>query len=134
MAVALCLPLAAQSTPALMANIPFNFELGDIILPAGEYRITHSLHLPGYVQLSKTDSKHGAMVLTGLKWPSAKQTGELYLSFNRYVDRNFLSDVVFWDRHCVAFKSKSERALVTSRMVNTSSVKPVEVKILASMH
>lgn len=131
LAAALSLPLTAQAPGHLRANIPFDFELSDITLPAGEYRITHSVQSPGYVQLESADRQHSAMVLSGLKWPSARRSGEVYLSFNRYDDRSFLADAVFVDRHCAVFKSKSERVLVTSRLVRTGAIKPMEVRVVA---
>lgn len=130
--LAFSLPLIGQSNQTLIANIPFSFELGNKVMPAGEYRVNLTTSWYPVVQLTSTDLKHSTFVMTGSKVPAPARRLETYLSFNRYEDRHFLADVAFLDRNYPVTKSKNERALVTSRLVKTASAQPVEVRIMAA--
>ena len=129
--LAICLPLAAQRGPRLTATIPFAFEMSDGVMPAGEYMITHSAVMPGFVMIEDVDQKHSAYVLTSLASPGTPAIGETYLTFSRYEDRHFLAKVVFLDHNCEVVKSKSEKVLVTSRILKASAP-ATEVKIMAA--
>lgn len=131
--LAFCLPVIAQSGPTLIANIPFNFELGDKVMPAGEYQLKLTTSWYPAILLTSTDMQQSMYVLSGIPGTSRNSTGRTFLSFNRYEDRNFLANVYFLDRNCPVMKSKSERALVTSKLVKAASVRPVEVRIMAAV-
>lgn len=129
--VAAGLPAAAQRGPGLAAHIPFSFELADTVMPAGDYRLTYETALPGVILLEHGDLRHSAFALAGPLPRGEKNPGGTYLAFNRYEDRHFLSKIMFLDRNCEVKKSKSERVMVTSKMVKVASARPVEVKITA---
>jgi hypothetical protein len=129
--MAACLPLAAQQSPKLYAAIPFTFELADKVMPAGEYRITPSASMHGFVLVENTDLRGSTYVLASLKSSGGIGPGDAQLVFNKYEDRHFLARIAFLDRDCSVVKSKSEKEMVTSRVLKASAP-PVEVKIMAA--
>lgn len=131
--LAFSLPAAAQRGPGLAAHIPFAFEMADKVMPAGDYRVTYSPLSPMVVLIEDQSLQNSAYVLAGLMSPDVKALGETFLAFNRYEDRYFLSRITFLERRCEVLKSKSERVLVTSKIVRTGAVRPVEVKIMAAV-
>jgi hypothetical protein len=82
-----CLGLSAQ-TLDLKANIPFNFQVGQVEMPSGEYHVSQR---NGVLTVRKTDGHpSSAMVLTmGETLSSPPASGALI--FNRYGNRYFLS-------------------------------------------
>ena len=97
------LPLPAQ-TVTLKANVPFDFRMGSVYMPAGEYTVHQS---GSVIRLRGTQSKPiSAMFLTQPTSAKARRT-EGTLVFNRYGDDYFLSKV--WTPN-----SANGRALPTS--------------------
>ena len=82
-----CVGLKAQT--AMTANIPFNFQVGNNAMPAGEYRIDYS---PGMLRLQCSEAKKSMAVLTVPK--ERKQASENgVLQFNHYGDTYFFAGV-----------------------------------------
>ena len=82
------LGLQAQ-TGVLNANIPFDFQVGNSLMPAGEYSIDCSGHL---IALRASDGKHAAMALT-MPVSRAKAPTTGVLEFHRYGDAYFFAGV-----------------------------------------
>ena len=84
---------AMAADRAAEATIPFAFNVGDKVLPAGEYTISQAGWRPsGVIQIRSTDTKH-VMLTTAIN--DAKQPahrGELI--FNHYGDKYFLTEVL----------------------------------------
>ena len=80
--------LYAQTIDA-RANIPFEFRVGEKLMPAGEYSIRHSASL---LAVQENGGHHaGAVVLThATDLPADIQPDKLVLQFNRYGDTYFL--------------------------------------------
>lgn len=73
------------------ANIPFDFRMGEKLMPAGVYTIQHSGASP-VLSLQSTGTNHAALALTIPSLRSAvPNTGQL--TFNRYGDTYFLSKI-----------------------------------------
>jgi hypothetical protein len=104
--------LVAQSKPVIKVNVPFNFMAGAKTLPAGEYQI--QTERPNVVLIQSRDSKSS----TNLAAHSAQNTemrGVAALSFNRYGDRYFLSQV--WtgsDQGQELLKSRAEKEQIAA--------------------
>jgi hypothetical protein len=80
---------------AAQATIPFAFTVGDMVLPAGDYTISHAGSRPsGVIQIRSTDSKHATLATTfgDSKKPEKGHNGELV--FNRYGDKYYLTEVL----------------------------------------
>ena len=76
----------AQSSSALVANIPFEFVIGNRAFPAGEYTFTYRVR--NAIQIQSRDRGESMFVLTGP--PKGKNTSN-ELRFNRYGEKYFLS-------------------------------------------
>ena len=80
----------AQSSRTLISNVPFEFVVGDRILPAGEYRISNALRHALTIQTS--DASDSASRLTNDIEPR-KDRQHARLVFHRYGQRYFLAEV-----------------------------------------
>ncbi|MBI4890730.1 MAG: hypothetical protein HY821_08910 [Acidobacteria bacterium] len=131
--VAICAPALGQISHHLKANIPFDFETGDRVLPAGDYAFEHQTY--SGTPVVQVRSQEGSGVAMALAHPATARPGEMEikLTFNRYGDRYFLAGVVAPERSVQMVKTRSEKTLVTSRMVNVASHPPQLVEIRASL-
>ena len=78
--------LTAQST-SLVADIPFEFQMGKTSMPAGEYTFQRQ---SGVLTIRAADGKHSAMTLTS---PASRHdvSSKPVVQFQRYGDTYFLS-------------------------------------------
>ena len=87
-AVTLTASLQAQ-TMNLKASIPFDFRIGNTVLPSGEYSIRHS---DGVLFVNQTDGAHkSGMVLTFGEDRPAESSAASTLLFNRYGSTYYLA-------------------------------------------
>jgi hypothetical protein len=70
--------------------VPFEFNVGNKVLPAGEYRVTGETQI---VRIQSKDGKQNATVLPVRTVGSARTTGDVKLTFKRYDDHYYLSQV-----------------------------------------
>ena len=97
---------------ALIANIPFQFSIGNKSLPAGEYTVQSISDDSSYVvlRIQSRDGKTSAMLLTSTV--KGKAPARSRLVFHRYGDRYYLRQV--WvggdSTGLEARKSRAERA------------------------
>lgn len=110
--------LYAQSV-TLRADIPFEFRVGEKLMPAGEYFVDDH---DGMLRFQQKDGAYGAvssLVMYGSGWPDQKPE----LRFSRYGDAYFLrevSDSVFTAR---AFgKTSYEKELARRSNPSTATV------------
>ncbi len=89
--LAVSAPLSAQDLP-LVANIPFEFSVGNTTLPAGEYRITQAAS-SSVVTLRGVDTNSAVATLTAFSGDHNRPQGEASLTFNRYGNSYFLSAI-----------------------------------------
>jgi|HubBroStandDraft_1064217.scaffolds.fasta_scaffold753052_1 hypothetical protein len=74
---------------AVKANVPFDFTVGDKLLPAGTYLI--SAENDNVIKIENRD-KHVTMLSTTTSDGKESKTGELV--FNKYGDQYFLHDIL----------------------------------------
>jgi hypothetical protein len=116
MMVALALATAAVSANAqsrnnMMANIHFDFVVGDQTLPAGEYNVRAINEARNALMIQGTDNRKSA---TRLSFPNGELKNRTHarLVFHRYGQRYFLAQV--WNGETAGrdlTKSKQERAM-----------------------
>ena len=82
--------LSAQSKPPMTVNVPFNFAAGAQTLPAGEYRLRAMAR--NVVAIQTADYKTTVMLVSH-STENTNMNGLGALTFNRYGDRYFLSQI-----------------------------------------
>jgi hypothetical protein len=93
MALALAFAVSAQAQTALNYKtfaVPFSFKVGNKVLPAGEYKITADNQV---VRVQKTDGKANAITLTQRTRVASQIESDPKLTFRRYGDQYYLSQV-----------------------------------------
>jgi hypothetical protein len=87
----LAAPVVQAQSYTLVANIPFEFNVGKAVLPSGEYGI--KLVNPTTLMIQSKAGHQSALATTiGVSSPKGEDTGKLV--FNRYGTQYFLSK--FW--------------------------------------
>ena len=76
---------------SIRANIPFEFSIGDKLLPAGEYRIQQVNPSSDVAMLQIANANGEARVLVRVQSMRARDTNRTELVFNRYGSSYFLS-------------------------------------------
>ena len=76
---------------SMRANIPFEFSVGDNLLPAGEYRIQQVNPSSDLAVLQIANANGNARVLVRVRSMRADNTSRTGLVFNRYGSSYFLS-------------------------------------------
>ena len=71
------------------ANVPFDFTVGDKLLPAGTYMISEEN--PGVIKIQNSD-RHVAILTMATADGNESKTGELV--FNKYGDQYFLREIL----------------------------------------
>jgi hypothetical protein len=107
-------PAQAQSRSRVLANIPFEFSVGNTVLRAGNYTIDELQS--GIVAFSSEDEKEHKFALM-YPGDSDKQGQKPQLVFDRYGSETFLKSVVFsgTDDSLELPKSNRERDLIKSQ-------------------
>ena len=93
MALALAFVASAQAQTALKSktfSVPFSFNVGNKVLPAGEYKITADNQV---IRVQKTDGKANAVVLSQRTRGASFTENEPRLTFRRYGNEYYLSQV-----------------------------------------
>ena len=104
---------AAQALEYLMTvEIPFEFQVGDTRLPAGEYIIKRDPYAPNLLHVHCPKRKVTAIVST-IQSDELAVPGKASLAFREYGGTRFLVEVrgAKFDRGYVLVKSKTERKL-----------------------
>ena len=109
LAVGMFLVLAGSTVYAqtinLQANIPFDFRMGDTVMPAGEYRVQSER---GFVLILRGEGEShpvASAIAMSVARPATQKPARL--EFNRYGDSYFLAKV--WD----AFSASGKALLKT---------------------
>jgi hypothetical protein len=101
-----------QSNRLVVADIPFEFVVGDKAMPAAEYRVRPAAALGKGILIQTADSNNSALRLTNTLEPRKNKT-HARLVFHQYGNRYFLAEV--WtggdDRGLQLTKSRHERAI-----------------------
>jgi hypothetical protein len=123
----------ANPVDALKANIPFDFSVGNKILPAGVYTVAPTT-TPGLLLIRREDGRTGALIQTqGVQ--ARREQDKTKLVFRRYGDHYFLAQL--WtagdSNGRELWKSRTERDLIKSRSnyLAKNAVEPEVVCIVA---
>lgn len=95
MGVALILltSVAGLAQSQVRANIPFEFVVGNLTLPAGEYEIGPALNRDSYhIWVKKLDGSATTNAIA-YGWNNPAKPDKAYLIFNKYADKCFLSRI-----------------------------------------
>jgi hypothetical protein len=109
----------AHSDMRLKANIPFEFSVGNKVLPAGDYTVTYIFQDVALIQ-----SKDGSESQSFFTIPTVGATGhDSSLVFHRYGDQYFLA--MIWRQGTnighELFESRAERELSRARRALASA-------------
>jgi hypothetical protein len=116
-------PAAAQAqTSGLRVNIPFEFHVGDQVLPAGSYMVM----LRSGTALTISDGKGQAAVrlTNAVSRAGSRKTGDSLLVFMVYGDRYFLNEVR-WDGYQDARSLVKSKTEIEFAKLNSTSTKAV---------
>jgi len=112
----------AQSQEHLMTvQVPFDFQVGEKLLPAGSYIIRRDPQMPNFLLLQCPDHKI-SMIVSTLPHSLPEQSSLGSLIFKDYGEKHFLSEVKV-SKNSVMYsvvKSKAER-----RLAQTTDAKPL---------
>jgi hypothetical protein len=86
----LAVPVVQAQSITLVANIPFQFNVGKAVLPSGEY---HVKAVDPSTFLIQSKDGHQAALATTIGVSSSKEEDNGKLVFNRYGNQYFLSKV-----------------------------------------
>jgi hypothetical protein len=132
-AFASALASVSAQTPGhnITANIPFEFNVGDKTLPAGQYSVAR-INSDG-TQLRISNREDGASRLTQTVQDNEPKEQSV-LVFNRYGDRYFLSQVWLTGERVgrEMLKSRSEKAIGQELAKNNAEAETVTV--IAAIH
>jgi hypothetical protein len=120
MALALAFAASAQAQTALNYKtfaVPFSFKVGNKELPAGEYKITADSEI---IRVQKTDGKANAVTLTQRTRGANHNLTDAKLTFRRYGDQYYLSQV--WLPETLGRELKKPRREITDVAQNFSVV------------
>ena len=92
-ALALAFAVSAQAQTALnfkTFTVPFSFKVGNKELPAGEYKVTAENQI---IRVQRTNGKENAVTLTQRTRGANHTLSDAKLTFRRYGDQYYLSQV-----------------------------------------
>jgi hypothetical protein len=107
--------LLAQSGPRTVTEIPFAFEVANQVMPMGEYDFAGG----HWAALTIRDVAEGNAIAV-LGYAGKEGTGDAQVArlvFHKYGDRYFLAEVAFPEMTRTIAKSRSEKELVTSKLI-----------------
>jgi hypothetical protein len=96
--LAACAVVMAQSRPRVTASIPFEFGVGNKVLPAGKYTIRNLSSSSPVMVISSLDNKEIVNVNTQTA-SSLRASSRTKLIFRRYGSQYFLAQVWFTGEH-----------------------------------
>jgi hypothetical protein len=104
----------AQCDMRLEVNIPFAFFVGNNILPAGKYTVSHMIQ---GLLLIRSEDGSAVQIFSTLDTQASKSRDESSLVFNRYGDQHFLATI--WtagtDTGHVLYEFRAEREISRAR-------------------
>jgi hypothetical protein len=90
-AASLMAPTGASAQRRQQATIPFDFTVGQVLLPAGTYMITHVT--PGVIAVRGWKGKELVGTMTMIRPADGVRRNADQLIFHRYGDQYFLSEL-----------------------------------------
>ena len=117
--------LKAQESIAKM-NVPFDFVAGHRMLTAGEYKLSQAAN--GVLLIRRTDGSHGVLA-PSIRTGEASLGSNGFVTFQRYGDRYFLSQMTLGNGGWKFFKSAEEQELARAALrapVTVAASRPVK--------
>jgi hypothetical protein len=121
-------PAWAQDQGSVKATIPFAFNVGAKVLPAGSYEIRRLT--AGSVGINNERTGDCAVALVMNREPQ-KPSGDAELVFNQYGESYFLSEVRTWNTERDLPMSKLERRAASEAAESASNPASLEVYVAA---
>jgi hypothetical protein len=133
MALMAVVPTFAQDQERVEANIPFAFNVGSKVLPAGNYEVRAVFAKSLVIQNEAT--KQAAMALT-MSAPPKPISGaeEAVIAFHKYNDRYFLSEIRTSDNTHTLSASKLEREAAREASETADNTPSGDVYVAAFTH
>jgi len=111
---ALATSMAMSQAQTVYANVPFDFNVGALSMPAGNYLVRLN-DIPGAIVIRNTDSSKGSFVLVTPTDPRDLRKSTPKMIFNQYGTHYFLSKVNGLDGvGCNFSKGKLEKEFAAS--------------------
>ena len=123
----------AQSNMRLVAHIPFDFQAGGKVLPAGDYSVTQITQGSSGVLVRSEDGDSAVIVLSNGTEAKANQSERARLDFHRYGDQYFLATVWGPERQGRSIlESRRERSLRKEmRIAERAGLGPTKMQIVS---
>ena len=119
-------PASAKSVGDVRAQVPFDFNVGDSLMPAGNYTIDAITGDGSALRISS--GKRNAITLTNSKEANPGSESRSRLVFHKYADQYFLAAVWGADQTGRELReSKSERSLRREMRVAQSGGAAMEI-------
>lgn len=83
---------ARADSDTAVVKVPFQFIVGDKVLPAGEYRIEHQGD-PSVLMITRADGKGGALAITQSTGVPTPSDAQVRVAFKNFEGRSFLWQV-----------------------------------------
>jgi hypothetical protein len=87
-------PASAKSVDGLRAQIPFDFHVGDRVIPAGDYAVSAMSDNEVALRIRSTNGDESVTTLTNPKQAKSNSKSSPRLVFHKYGDQYFL--VAIW--------------------------------------
>jgi len=117
----------AQTSARVLADIPFDFHVGNATLPSGQYMIKSGFPTRDALSFQSRYGSRNAMTLTTAVSPS-KGDGVAKLVFNRYGSNYFLSQVWNPSDSIVRGVWKSKAEMEVARNIHDTDTVAVALK------
>ena len=116
-----CSGLHAQ-TPTVRASIPFDFQIGQTRMPAGDYQFRHE---HGWLAVQDQSGSPVAAVMTNTVYRPGTPANEAVLQFNRYGRVYFLANI--WKGgsdtgHSLSTSAREKELAIHAGPVQTTAV------------
>ena len=118
-----CSGLHAQ-TPTVRASIPFDFQIGQTRMPAGDYQFRHE---HGWLAVQDQSGSHVTTAITTAVDRPTMPTNKAVLQFNRYGQAYFLATI--WKGNSDTGRSLSKSAQEKELAIHAGSVQTTIVAL-----
>ncbi len=129
----------AQSSDRIVADIPFEFSVGDESMPSGQYAVKTANSQGNVLMIQSNDAKSSAMRFTN-PIEENKNNTHSRLVFHRYGERYFLAEVWSGSDNTGRrlLKSRQERAIERELASTRSKSQPAQssyetIEVLAAL-
>ncbi len=122
--IAILAPFTAVAQESVNFAIPFDFTVGPKSLPAGVYNVRETT--PRVLEIRSSDGRRGMMILANAA-DRSKYKGLGVMTFERYGDRYFLSNVSNPDRGWTLPQSVDEKHLIAAASRQAKPTQQLEI-------